>query len=103
MPIHVGIERRKREPPELHRVAVLVFLNNNVGARFLVFQFNLVAHELDTLALRWIGRIGGNSEQTDFGSFFATNHLDHFVQAPVAKSDKLIFSLTASSDSIANF
>src|SRR5229473_2064024 len=63
MPIHVGIKRREREPAELHRVPVLVLLNNDVGARFLVFQFNFIAHELDVLALRRIRGVAGNASR----------------------------------------
>ena len=34
--VHVSVKRRQRKPSELYRLAVLIFLNDNIGARFLV-------------------------------------------------------------------
>ena len=55
MRIHVGVKRRQREPAEFYGIAIAVLLNDDIGARFLVLQLNLVADQLDRLALRWIG------------------------------------------------
>ena len=53
--IHIRVKGRQRDPAELHRTAFVILLDDNVGARFLVFQFNFIAHQFDVFAL---GRIG---------------------------------------------
>ena len=102
MPVHVGVERGQREPAKFHGVAVLVLLNDDVRPRFLVFQFNFIAHQLDVLALRWIGRIHRNDQQANPRAFFAADHLHDFVQPHVTYIDILILSLRDGSDPVAH-
>ncbi len=103
MRIHVGVKRRQGDPPKFHRVAVAVLLDDDVGARFLVLQFNLVAHELDRLALGRVGRGRRDDEETNFGAFFTANLLDHLVEAHFADIDKFLWALGDGGDAIAHF
>ena len=89
--------------PEFHRLAVFVLLNDDVGARFLVFQLNFVAHQLDRLALRWIGRVRRDNEKADLGSLLAADLLDHLVEAHVAHVGEFAGALRHRRDPVADF
>ena len=103
MLVHVGIKRGQRDPTQPHLLAVRLVLDDDVGARLLVFQFNFVAHQLDRLALRRVGRVRGNHHQPDMRAFFAANLLDHFVEAHVAHIVKFSRALRDRRDAIAHF
>ena len=101
--VHVGVKRWKGDPAQFHRLAVFVLLNNDVGARFLVLQLNLVAHQLDRLALRWVGRVRRNHEKPHFGALLAANLLDDFVETHVANVVKRSVALCHRADAVTDF
>ena len=101
--IHVGVKGRESDPAELGRVAVAVLLDDDVGACFLVFEFNLIAHQLDRLALGGVGRAHGDDEQANLGSLFAADLLDHFVEPHIAHVDEILRALCDRADAIADF
>ena len=103
MLVHVGIERRKREPAEFYRIAVLIFFNDDIGAGFLIFQLNFIAHELHIFPTRRICGIRGNGEQTHTRAFFSADHLDNFVEAHLPNIDKLRRTLCHGGNLIAHF
>ena len=100
--VHVGIERRKRKPTEFYRLAILIFFNDDIGAGFLIFQFNFIPHQLDVFPARWVCCIRGNHEQSHAGTFFPANHLDNFVQSHLADIDVIGRTLCHSTDPVAD-
>jgi hypothetical protein len=103
MRIHVGVKRWQGEPAELHRIAVAVLLDDDVGARFLVFQLDLVAHQLDRFALSRVRRARRNDEEPHFGAFLASNLLDHLVESHIANIDEILGALSDGANPITNF
>ena len=103
MALHIGVKRRQRDPAELHGFAVLVFLNDDVGARFLILELDLVAHDFDRLALGRIGRVRGDDEEPHFGSLLAPNLIDDFIETHIAHVVKFRRTLRDCGDAIAHF
>ena len=101
MPVHVRIKRRQGEPSEFYGITILVFPDNDVGAGFLVFQFNFIPDKLDIFPVRRIGRIRRDHEQTHMRAFLTTDHLDNFVQPHLANIDVIGRALCHCSDSVA--
>ena len=100
--VHVRVKRWQRDPPKFHRLAVFVLLDNDVGARFLVFQLNFIAHQLDRLSLRGIGRVRRKHEKPHFRSLLAADLLDHFVEPHVAHVGEFAGALRHCGNSIAH-
>ena len=102
MLIHVRIERGQREPAEFYRLAVLVLPDDNVGARFLIFQLNFITHQLDIFPARRIGGVGRNHKQSNTCAFLSANHFDHFVESHLANVDVIRLTLCDGSDPVAD-
>ena len=98
--VHVRIKGRQGEPSEFYGIAVLVFPDDNVGAGFLVFQFNFIPDKLDIFPVRRIGRIRRDHEQTHMRAFLTTDHLDNFVQPHLANIDVIGRPLRNGADSV---
>src|SRR5438874_26601 len=102
MLIHVGIKGWKGDPTQFYRVAIFVLLNNDVGAGFLVLQLNLVAHQLDRLALRWIGCVRRNHEKPHLGALLAADLLNDFVETHVPNVIERRVALSHCADAVSN-
>ena len=103
MLVHVGVERRKRKPAEFYRITVLIFPDNDVRARLLIFQLNFIAHELDIFPAGRIGCIRRNHEEAHTCAFFAADHLDDFVEPHLANIDIVTLTLRHGGNPVAYF
>src|SRR5438067_9610701 len=103
MPVHVRIKRWERKPTELYGIAVLILSDNDVRPGLLILQLNFIAHELDILAARRIGRVWRNYEQAHMRTLFAANHFHDFVQPHLANIDKVSRTLPYGGNAVAHF